>query len=227
MKLIIKKILSIFGVGIYRIKPSTPGVPIDSVSRNTLEWLNEFYSNPEDVKRYISPGRIAFYHSIIKLCLDKGIPLTKRNIADLGCGTSHLLKFINEEFDDVTLTGFEYSDAAIKVAETVCPKATYFEFDMYQDTSQRFEVVFCVQVFEHLLYPDKALKNCLKMIDNGGTLIITVPNGRTDTFIGSINFWSPESWRVFIQTNCEGLWLDIGLMENGGNYAIIRRQNEE
>lgn len=230
MKLIIKKTLSIFGVGIHRLpkKPNAQGLPIrDPISHNTLERLNEFYSDPKIVRKYISPERVAFYHSIIRLCSNKGMTFTKKSIADVGCGTGHLLKFISEDSNDVTLTGFEYSDEAIKMAKTVSPKATFFKFDIYQGTSQQFDVVFCVECFEHLLYPNKALKNCQKMIRKRGTLMITVPNGRRDTFLGHINFWSPESWKVFVETNCEGLRLDIGLTGSGANYAIIQRENEK
>lgn len=84
-------------------------------------------------------------------------------------------------------------------------------------------MLFCTEVLEHLLFPDKALKNILKMIANNGTLLVTVPNGRTDTYKGHINFWSPESWKVFIETNCEGFSYDIGLTKDSGdNYAIIQ-----
>lgn len=220
-----------FGIGIYRISINKPkednaqGLPIiDPIHHNTLKRLNEIFSKPKFVKEYISPERIAFYHIIVKLCLDKGITFNQKTVADIGCGTGHLLKFISEEFDDVTITGFEYSDAAIKVAKTTCPKATFFKFDIYQGTYQKFDVVFCIEVLEHLLYPDEALKNCLKIILNGGTLIITVPNGRNDTYLGHINFWSPESWKVFIETNCEGLQFDTGLTESGANYAIILKE---
>ena len=237
IKKIIEKILSMLGIGIYRIsidKSKEPeeviaqGLPVkDPISHNTRERMNIYYSNPKIVKEYLSPERIAFYHNLIKLCIDKGIMFSQKNIADVGCGTGHLLKFISEKFDNVALTGFEYSDAAIKVAKTTCPKATFFKFDIYQGTSQQFDVVLCIEVLEHLLYTDKALKNCLKMTRNKVTLIITVPDGRKDTFLGHINFWSPESWKVFIETNCEGLPCNTGLTESGENYAIIRRGNEK
>ena len=230
IKSVIKKILFMFGIEIRCISnknySTAQGLFVkDAFSHNTKERINEFYSDPNIIEKYISPGRIAFYHAIINLCIHKKVLFSRKEIADVGCGTGHLLKFINDKFNDIKVTGLEYSDAAINVAKKICPKALFYSFDIYKGFSQQFDVVFCIEVLEHLLYPEIALKNCLKMINKKGTLIITVPNGRKDVFLGHINFWSPESWRILIDTNCKGLLYSTGLTENGENYAIIQKNN--
>ena len=229
---IVKKIFSSLGMEIRWIStkyPNVQGLPIhDPISHNSLKNMNEFYSNPKNIKKYLEPERIAFYHEIIKILYDKEIIFNQKNIADIGCGTGHLLKFLSEKTDVANLVGFEYSDAALKIAEETCPKASFFQFDIYEGNSQKFDVLFCTEVLEHLLFPDKALKNILKMVANNGTLVVTVPNGRLDTFLGHINFWSPESWKVFIETNCGRFFLsDIGLTKNGDNYDILKCKKNE
>ncbi len=227
MESIVKKIFSLLGLEIRWSSPKHPAQGLlikDPIQQNSLEILNKFYSNPKIVKEYLNPERITFYHEIINILCDKGIIFNQKNVADIGCGTGHLLKFLREKNDVANLVGFEYSGAALKIAKETCPKASFFQFDIYKGSSQKFDVLFCTEVLEHLLFPDKALKNILKMIANNGTLLVTVPNGRTDTYKGHINFWSPESWKVFIETNCEGFSCDIGLTkDSGANYAIIQQ----
>jgi len=223
---IVKKIFSLFGMEIRWISPRCSAAHIiikDPVQQNSLETLNDFYSNPEIVKEYLEPDRIAFYHEVISILRNHGIKFERKQLADVGCGTGHLLKFISETENVASLTGFEYSDAALKIAKETCPKANFIKYDIYGGSLQKFDIVFCTEVLEHLLYPDKALENVLNMIADNGTLLITVPNGRTDSFLGHINFWSPESWRVFIETYCEVFDYDIGLTKTSDtNYAIIQ-----
>ena len=57
--------------------------------------------------------------------------------------------------------------------------------------------------------------------------MITVPNGRIDTFEGHINFWSPESWNIFIRGNVSEKEFDIetGLLDISTNFTIVKRKN--
>lgn len=227
---IVKKIFSLFGMEIRWISPRCSAAHIiikDPVQQNSLETLNDFYSDPKIVKEYLEPERIAFYHETINIIRNHGIKLKHKHVADVGCGTGHLLKFISETESVASLTGFEYSDAALKIAKETCLKASFFKYDIYEGSSQKFDILFCTEVLEHLLYPDKALENVLNMVADTGTLLITVPNGRTDSFLGHINFWSPESWKVFIENNCEGFDCDIGLTKTSDtNYVIIQLKSD-
>ncbi|MEG2336387.1 MAG: hypothetical protein RSC04_01440, partial [Bacteroidales bacterium] len=63
----------------------------------------------------------------------------------------------------------------------------------------------------------------------GGTLVISVPDGRKDTYSGHIQFWSPESWAVFIEDNMANYpqaKIECGSMEiDRANFAIIGNKN--
>jgi len=77
------------------------------------------------------------------------------------------------------------------------------------------------EVLEHILHPVTAFRNLLEIVMAKGILLITVPNGRYETFSGHINFWSPESWDVFISENSGGLKYSTGRIEKTLLYAII------
>lgn len=218
------------GLGIYRLEPpnansNKPKAPVvDSpIHYNSKEGLNEFYSDPETVEAYLDPR---FYDRLIYLLGMHGVDYDHKRVADVGCGSGGLLKALDNKFKTRSLTGFEYSEKALDLARAKVPAAEFCYFDIYEGSPLQFDVIFCIEVLEHLLHPARALRNVVAMLADSGVALFTVPNGRIDTFDGHINFWSPESWAVFVQENCAGHTVQMGLMESGqNNYAVIARND--
>lgn len=230
IKEIIEKLLSYVGIGIYRLNPSPEGANFTStMHHNSKERLNELFSDTKIVKKYLKPARFRFYNNVVDLLFENGIDANGKHIADVGCGTGHLLQLVCSKFEPLSITGFEYSESAIDVAKMVLPEAKFQYFDIYEGTDLKFDIIFCTEVLEHLLYPDKALNNLVNLMNPSSVVVITVPNGRVDRFEGHINFWSPESWKIFINSIGEDFFVETGLTGNGSlvgenkvNYAIIR-----
>ena len=58
--------------------------------------------------------------------------------------------------------------------------------------------------------------------------IITVPEGRRDTSMKHINFWSPESWQVFCKKNLpDGFTCHHQLIDNLQCAVILRENNRQ
>lgn len=229
MKELIKKAFSMVGLGVYRLEPpqnsnsKTPPKPVvaSPLYHNSKEGLNEFYSDKETVESYLDP---AFYDRLIDLLRSHGVDYHEKSVADVGCGTGGLLNALKTRAQTRSLTGFEYSENALAIARSQVADVEFCYFDIYEGTSRQFDVIFCVEVIEHLLHPDIALRNVVNMLGDSGTALFTVPNGRIDTFDGHINFWSPESWEVFLKQICVGYTVKTGLIEDGqNNYAVITR----
>jgi 2-polyprenyl-3-methyl-5-hydroxy-6-metoxy-1,4-benzoquinol methylase len=225
MKALIKKAFSLVGLGIHRLEPppdtSKKIVVSSPLHHNSKEGLDQFYSDEEAVKSYLDPG---FYDRLIDLLTSHGVDYEQKRIADVGCGIGGLLKALKTRFQTQSLMGFEYSEKALEIARAEVPGVQFCSFDVYEGSSRQFDVIFCIEVIEHLLHPDKALLSVMGMLDDSGVALVTVPNGRIDTFDGHINFWSPESWQVFLEQVCDGFTIKTGLMENDlTNYAVITR----
>jgi 2-polyprenyl-3-methyl-5-hydroxy-6-metoxy-1,4-benzoquinol methylase len=226
MKSVIKKAFSMVGLGVYRLDSNNSNLPRKVVvssplHHNSKEGLNEFYSDKEAVQSYLDPG---FYDRLINLLETHGVDYQQKRVADIGCGTGGLLAALKARSQTQSLTGFEYSENAIDIARSQVSDVEFCYFDIYEGASRQFDVIFCVEVLEHLLHPDTALRNVLNMLADSGVALLTVPNGRIDTFEGHINFWSPESWEVFLKKICEGHDVKTGLIESGeNNYAVITR----
>lgn len=208
----------LFGIDIKLVKNSTI---ISALQHNTKESMHAFYADPQKIKEYLGTERKEFYNSIIIFLKKKNYDLSMKEIADIGCGTGHLLLYISNEFLPLTLTGFEYADSALEIAKKILPSANFHYYNIYEESVQQFDFVFCTEVLEHLQYPDKALKNLMKMVKPGGVLFLTVPNGRKDTYDGHINFWSPESWDVFLSQDLQGVKIEAGLFGHADLYGIV------
>ncbi len=227
MKALIKKAFSLVGLGVYRLDPpqsNGPKKPVvaSPLHHNSKEGLNAFYSDEEAVKSYLDPG---FYDRLINLLTSHGVDYEQKRVADVGCGIGGLLSALKTRFQTQSLIGLEYSEKALEIARAEVPGVEFCYFDIYEGSPRKFDVIFCIEVIEHLLYPDKALRSLVGMLDESGVALLTVPNGRVDTFDGHINFWSPESWEVFLDRVCDGCRIKTGLIEDGGNnYAIISRK---
>jgi|SRR5688572_4394486 len=194
------------------------------VRHNSQESMDKFYKKEGLLTEYIDNARIAFYKEVVELIKSKIKFSENQTIADVGCGTGHLLYYLKEQVRIGKATGFDFSPEAIRVARELFPAFDFYEFDIYIGKDEKFDTVLCTEVLEHLLYPDLALSNLLSMINPGGKLLLTVPNGRIDTFAGHINFWSPESWEVFIRKNASGNQFETGAVQKDEvNFALITK----
>lgn len=197
-----------------------------AAQQNSKQGINEFFGTDDKVKDYLAPGRMKFYEEAVRFFQSKGLQYDGKDVCDAGCGTGHLLKYVQDHFKPKSLKGFDYGDSTLKVARQVLPQVSFSTLDLHEGCNEQFDIVFCTEVVEHLLYPDKGVQNLGKMIRSGGALLLTVPNGRLDTYDGHINFWSPTSWEVFLKQNLPDFQVDSGVLnENTGIllYAYIRK----
>jgi len=165
---------------------------------NSLENADDFYENEisrEKYRRMQEP----FYNEIFNYCKKNSIFDGKKLIGDAGCGTGELLGLLCQKNIGEKWIGYDFSHSAISFAQKTHMDCRFFQDDLYDiKNREKFDLLFCTEVLEHLLYPDKVLKNIYDLLNDNGILLVTVPNGRIDNFQGHINFWSKESFLVFL-----------------------------
>ena len=198
-----------------------PRGAIDTTSR---EGAEAFYADPEIARRWGERRREHLFESIIQYAQESHVDCAGKSVVDIGCGTGHLMQMLNETFHPSSLTGLEQSQNAIRVARDLLPTAQFYCCDITNRNGlHQFDVLFCVEVLEHLLSPDKALENILNLMHPLSVSILTVPNGRMDTAGGHINFWSPESWRAFLEHTANGYDITTDQIRDGRlNIAVIK-----
>jgi len=195
-----------------------------AIEMNSLEAVNTAFSDIQIQSNFASSEHIVFFNEIIGLLKEHSIDLSGSKVADVGCGIGDLINEINTHFRPKECYGYDFSEVAVRIAQKRFPEFKFCQHDLYTELSEKFDFVFCTEVLEHLLFPEKAIKNILES-SKGKNIFLTVPDGRTDTFEGHINFWSIESWKIFIESNCPDCHISFGYLNNYQNlYALIKDQ---
>ncbi len=137
-------------------------------------------------------------------------PLNPKRILDAGCGEGFTLSRFYELKIGESLEGIDYSLDAIRIGKQVHPHLNIKRGDIYnlvyKDNS--FDLVICMEVLEHLEYPQKALQEIVRVSKK--YILLTVPNEpwfllsnytRWGQDIGHINKWSSSSFEKLVISN--------------------------
>lgn len=166
-------------------------IDINSKIQNLLFNNKYFYSLKKSKKlnywsaRKDPDGKLRdriLYHDIEKKnfilnnkSLIKGIKkLYFKSLCDLGCGSGYLLSSIKSK--NLFLTGVENDDTAIKMASKY---AKILKRDLNKKNfsiQEKFDVVVCYHVIEHIKKPENLINNIKKIIKKNGILIIGTPD---------------------------------------------------
>ncbi len=85
---------------------------------------------------------------------------------------NHVRKMRFKKLKVLEISGTEWKDFGFKSYKSL----SYPEFDICkQTTDEQFDLIFAEQVFEHIEDPEAAAENILKMLNAGGTFIISTP----------------------------------------------------
>lgn len=99
-------------------------------------------------------------------------------VLEVGCGTGEIL---NSLPNDIKYTGVDVSQHAINLAKEKKHKYTDFvvlkeDVDILPYKEGTFDYVVSVFSLEHFRYPQKYLKEMVRVLKNGGYIIILAPN---------------------------------------------------
>ena len=206
----------------------------DAIAMNSLDLMEVSYRLPYSLAYEVAQREK--YANFLQEIEKAGVGFAGATILDVGCGLGGLLEVCRTRYPDARLCGVECAGSAIAfiaehrkdIAGVVANLADDPEAFVRQVNIDA-DIVLCIEVLEHLIDPARAVQNLLAL-NPRRALAITVPNGRVDSAAQHINYWSPESWRFFIETHAEGWNVDIGECQGPGspggfdNMALIRRR---
>jgi 2-polyprenyl-3-methyl-5-hydroxy-6-metoxy-1,4-benzoquinol methylase len=175
--------------------------PSMAVEHNTPEGMDRYYRDPTKVSKYDEPLTEAFHRSVFNWIQKLGVDFGDKEILDCGCGPGFLLRFLVERSTPRTVTGYDFSPGAIEIARTELPQGQFSQRDLYDPITEKFDVIICTETLEHLTDPALVLNNMIGALKPKGVLILSVPDGRIDTSLLHVNFWSPESWTAFLKAS--------------------------
>lgn len=129
--------------------------------------------------------------------------LNLSSILDCGCAEGNLVKFLKKNKVAQRIEGIDISDKEIEKARIVNPHLIIRKGDIYDIPckSEEFDLVIANQVFEHLKYPRRALKEMARVAKK--YILISVPNESFFRIGKHENHWKSEEFKKFV--NSKGL----------------------
>jgi SAM-dependent methyltransferase len=110
------------------------------------------------------------------------------SLLDIGCGDGYLINLIKNNFPGKKLYGTDISIKAIKLNSSRYKDIQFFPLDISSkkiDENNKYDVVICSEVIEHLENWEQALKNLSNLINENGYLILTTQSGKR--YLSDIN----------------------------------------
>lgn len=141
----------------------------------------------------------------------------KMNAIELGCGEGYSTQRLHGMLTgDTNFHASEFVDELVPKAQKLNPKVKIIQESVYElkHKDKSFDIVFLLEVLEHLDYPDTALREIKRVLKDDGVLILGVPReplwrglnmlrgkylkdfGNT---VGHLNHWSATGLVKFIE----------------------------
>lgn len=193
------------------------------------------YPDPTFLKKYFTPKRLGMSRELLKQCEKVGIGMDGRTILDVGCHAGYLLRLLARRYPTARLFGCDVYQDKVEMAKRACPEAEVFQSQVADlPVDGGYDVVFFNEVLEHTRDPEAVLRHLMTLKTPDGWLVVTVPDGREDTFPamsfheefdafgGHVNFWSPESWKLFLERVGDGAEVVTAKLPYGCLFAALR-----
>jgi len=139
---------------------------------NSKKSLKQFYENLaelEDIGYYFHPIGIERRQKVLTL-LDPG---EKDRVVDLGCGDGNISKYLVGEVR--AIWGVDISTKRVRRATQKGIKAICGDVRSTPFSSNYFDKVICPEIIEHVISPEKLLREIRRLLKDDGFAVMTVP----------------------------------------------------
>jgi ubiquinone/menaquinone biosynthesis C-methylase UbiE len=134
-------------------------------------------------------------------------------LLEVGCGLGHMLDWLASDYK---VFGVDINDWALEQADVRLPDGEFLNVDAHDLSifpDEYFSVVAAKHVVEHLVDPDKAIKEMSRVLKPGGLLLFSTPNldspmreRKGEKWVGyqdstHISLRKPDEWLAEFEAN--------------------------
>lgn len=177
------------------------------------ERLEHFYNdffNENDVQVRNSGGDLRRHYlgEVLRAAAWSRMPVNA-TVLDVGCGTGDNLRYVLR--DDAQFFGIEYAEVTARIAKRLLGHQTHVQAasaTAIPFLDQYFDLALCIEVLEHVEDNEKALREIIRVLRSGGSLILSLP----------YRHWFPSYFRLmghirhFTKTDVEAMLVRHGLV---------------
>lgn len=137
-------------------------------------------------------------------------------VLDIGCGLGHIGSVVFETNPKIKVDIADAYDACLQATAKRGNigkqyKIDELKFNIVSIVDKKYDVIVMSHVLEHLIFPAKAIDDVLQLLNDGGKLIVAVPNPvRPSVFVtnlfkshyvnrGHVHSWDPSHWKNFLE----------------------------
>lgn len=144
-----------------------------------------FWANKYDklwVQKYsLTPTRNYILKAITELIdLDK-LKENNINLMDLGCGPGQLIDEISIKFNNIKITGIDFSNKMLEVSKLKNSKANHIQMDVSElnELNDKFNIITCTHSLPYYKEPHNVMKELHRLLDNNGRILIGFASGNS------------------------------------------------
>ncbi len=168
-----------------------------AVIDNAKSSFEAFWGDEGIVQRYNGEDRQKFFREALDACRK----YLHGRIADVGCGSGAFLQLMSTLDLSSTLYGIDFSWSSVTRSRRCASTSMFAVSDIYHLAccNEAIDTVICMETLEHLEQVNEAITELLRICRKGGHVIITIPNGACDDYVGHLNFWSENDFRAVLR----------------------------
>lgn len=133
-------------------------------------------------------------------------------LLDLGCGPGELIEELESNFNNLHITGIDFSEGMLEVSRKRNPEAEHIKMDVDELYKFRgkFDVIVCTHSLPYYKYPEKLMKELNRILKDNGRIFIGFASGDNfyDKFIlsfvklttGPANYPSHEKFKRLVHS---------------------------
>ena len=125
-------------------------------------------------------------------------------LLEVGCGNGAFLKSFSSKYPSWKLSGLELTNKNKATVEAI-PGVSKLHLGQIEDLKEHFDIIVLFFVLEHIPDPVNYFKNCLKILNSNGLILIQVPNLEDSIFdiliADHCTHFSMESLEVVLKTS--------------------------
>lgn len=171
-------------------------LPQDMSQTDPRTFYEDFWSRTEDQRIH---GPVGKHTRRLIRSVIRGLPI--KSVLDVGCGEGTMLAELFADRNDLRIAGTDISEGALAMARKKNPTAEFRTFDLRNTPlDDRFDLVICSEVMEHLPEDEGALRSMAAM--TGRYLVLTTLGGRMrrhETDIGHLRNYEPARLKAMVE----------------------------